>query len=64
MREIKEPSDEYNAWVRAKIRGALEDQLPTVPHAEAMRDMREMIGGKCTRMVGWHPPYGQRWAAH
>lgn len=46
MRETKEPADEYDAWFRAKVQEALEDQRPTVLHAEVMRETRELIGRK------------------
>ena len=46
MRETKEAKDDYDAWFRTKVQEALEDQRPTVPHAEVMRDMRELIGRK------------------
>ena len=36
----------YDAWFRAKVQEALEDKRPTVPHAEVMREMRELIGRK------------------
>lgn len=46
MRENKKPSDEYDAWFRARVQEALEDRRPTVPHAEVMREMRKLIGRK------------------
>lgn len=44
MGEIKEPADGYDAWFRAKVQEAMEDRRPTVPHADVMQDMRELIG--------------------
>ena len=46
MGEIKEPKNDYDAWFRAKVQEALEDRRPTVPHADVMREMRELIGRK------------------
>lgn len=37
MRETKEAKDEYDAWFRAKVQEALEDQRPTVPYATCAR---------------------------
>jgi DNA-damage-inducible protein J len=36
----------YDAWFRAKVQEALEDQRPTLPHADVMRSMRELIERK------------------
>ena len=33
----------YDAWFRAKVREALHDPHPPVPHDEAMRDLRARI---------------------
>lgn len=38
--------DAYDAWFRAKVREALEDDRPGVPHAEVMAEMRELIERK------------------
>jgi hypothetical protein len=46
MREDNEAKDEYDAWFQAKVQEAPKDQRPKLPHAEAMRDMRELIGRK------------------
>lgn len=46
MGASKDARDDYDAWFRAKVQEALEDQRRTVPHAEVMRDMRELIGRK------------------
>lgn len=46
MCENKDVADEYEAWFRAKVQEALEDQRPSVSHAEVMREMRELIGRK------------------
>lgn len=46
MRENEDPSDGYDTWFRAKVKEALEDQRPTVPHEEVMRAMRELIDRK------------------
>ena len=33
----------YDAWFRVKVWEALNDERPTVPHADIMAEMREMI---------------------
>lgn len=38
--------DAYDAWFRAKVREALEDDRPAIPHAEVMDEMRELIERK------------------
>jgi DNA-damage-inducible protein J len=38
--------DTYDAWFRAKVREALDDEGPTVPHADVMAEMRELIEQK------------------
>ncbi|MGB3554490.1 MAG: type II toxin-antitoxin system RelB/DinJ family antitoxin [Jannaschia sp.] len=38
--------DAHDAWFRAKVQEALDDTRPTVPHAEAMRQVRERIDAK------------------
>jgi DNA-damage-inducible protein J len=38
--------DAHDAWFRAKVQEALDDARPTVPHAEAMRQVRERIDAK------------------
>lgn len=38
--------DAYDAWFRAKVREALEDDRPTIPHADVMAEMRELIEQK------------------
>ncbi|WP_026155105.1 type II toxin-antitoxin system RelB/DinJ family antitoxin [Paracoccus sp. N5] len=38
--------DAYDAWFRAKVREALEDDQPTIPHADVMAEMRELIERK------------------
>lgn len=39
-------SDTYDAWFRAKVREALEDERPTMAHADVMAEMRELIDRK------------------
>ena len=36
----------YDIWFRAKVQEALEDKRPGAPHAEVMRDMRDLIDSK------------------
>lgn len=38
--------DAYDAWFRAKVREALEDNGPTIPHADIMAEMRDLIERK------------------
>lgn len=38
--------DAYDAWFRAKVREALEDDSPTIPHADVMAEMRDLIERK------------------
>ena len=40
------PTDDCDAWFRVKVQEALEDRRPTVPHADVMRELRELIGRK------------------
>lgn len=34
---------EYDQWLRAKVQAALDDPRPSIPHAEAMRQVRATI---------------------
>ena len=36
----------HDAWFRAKVREALHDPRPTVPHERAMSDSQALIDGK------------------
>ena len=36
----------HNAWFRAKVREALDDPSPAVPHEQVMRKSQELIDGK------------------
>lgn len=38
--------DAYDAWFRAKVREALEDDGPTIPHANVMAEIRDLIERK------------------
>lgn len=38
--------DAYDAWFRAKVREALKDDRPALPHADVMAEMRELIERK------------------
>lgn len=38
--------DAYDAWFRAKVHEALEDDGPTIPHADVMAEMRNLIEQK------------------
>lgn len=39
-------TDAYDAWFRAKVREALEDERPTTTHADVMAEMRGLIDRK------------------
>jgi len=38
--------DAHDTWFRAKVREALDDPRPSIPHADVMADMRRMIEDK------------------
>lgn len=38
--------DAYDNWFRAKVREAMDDPRPSVPHAQAMQDIQVMIDAK------------------
>lgn len=38
--------DTYDAWFRAKVREALDDPRPSVPHGQAMSAVQVLIDGK------------------
>lgn len=38
--------DTYDAWFRAKVREALDDPRPSVPHGQAMSSVQVLIDGK------------------
>ena len=38
--------DTYDAWFRAKVQEALDDPRPSIPHAQAMREVQVRIDGK------------------
>ena len=38
--------DAYDAWFRAKVREALDDPSPPIPHAQAMDDAQGVIDAK------------------
>lgn len=43
------PADDpgaHDAWLRAKVREALDDPRPPIPHAEVMAELRERIDQK------------------
>lgn len=37
------PDDEYDAWFRAKVQRALQDTRPSIPHEEAMAQVKATI---------------------
>jgi DNA-damage-inducible protein J len=38
--------DAYDAWFRAKVREALDDPRPPIPHAKVMQDAQAVIDAK------------------
>ncbi len=38
--------DAYDAWFRAKVQEALDDPRPRIPHAQAMREVQDVIDAK------------------
>ena len=38
--------DAYDTWFRAKVKEALEDADPSIPHAQAMQDAQALIVAK------------------
>ena len=38
--------DAYDTWFRAKVKEALEDAGPSIPHAQAMQDAQALIVAK------------------
>lgn len=38
--------DAYDAWFRAKVREALDDPRPSIPHAKVMQDAQAVIDAK------------------
>ena len=41
-----EEAEAYDLWFRAKVRAALDDPRPGIPHDEVMAEMRELIASK------------------
>ncbi|MFK3668279.1 type II toxin-antitoxin system RelB/DinJ family antitoxin [Ochrobactrum teleogrylli] len=39
----------YDSWFRAKVREAMEDTRPTVPHSQVMDDVQSIIDRKRAR---------------
>jgi DNA-damage-inducible protein J len=38
--------DAYDSWFRAKVREAMDDPRPSVPHTQAMQDIQTAINAK------------------
>lgn len=43
-----EEAEAYDVWFRAKVREALDDPRPGVPHEQVMAEMQAIIDGKAT----------------
>ena len=41
-----EEAEAYDVWFRAKVREALDDPRPGVPHEQVMAEMQAIIEGK------------------
>ncbi len=41
-----EEAEAYDVWFRAKVREALDDPRPGIPHEQVMAEMRAIIDGK------------------
>ena len=41
-----EEAEAYDVWVRAKVREALDDPRPGIPHEQVMAEMQAIIDGK------------------
>ena len=41
-----EEAEAYDIWFRAKVREALDDPRPGIPHEQVMADMQAIIDGK------------------
>jgi hypothetical protein len=41
-----EEAEAYDAWFRAKVREALDDSRPGIPHEQVMAEMQAIIDGK------------------
>ncbi len=41
-------TEAYDAWFRAKVREALDDPRPPVPHDQVMQRLQDHIDGKCS----------------
>ncbi|MDP1913051.1 hypothetical protein [Brevundimonas sp.] len=41
-----EEAEAYDVWFRAKVREALEDPRPGIPHEQVMAEMQAIIDGK------------------
>ena len=41
-----EEAEAYDAWFRAKVREALDDPRPGIPHDQVMAEMQAIIDGK------------------
>ena len=39
-------ADSYDAWFRAKVQEALDSKKPSIPHDEAMANVRAMLEAK------------------
>jgi hypothetical protein len=41
-----EEAEAYDVWFRAKVREALDDSRPGIPHEQVMAEMQAIIDGK------------------
>jgi len=46
-----EEAEAYDVWFRAKVREALDDPRPGVPHEQVMAEMQAIIDGKAKSQI-------------
>lgn len=39
---------EYDKWFRAQVQAALDDPRPSIPHAQAMAEIRALLANKAS----------------
>ncbi|MBC2380195.1 antitoxin [Pseudomonas sp. WS 5106] len=41
--EIEEQAASYDRWVRAKVQASIDDPRPSIPHDEAMAEVKRVL---------------------
>ncbi|MCW8278149.1 antitoxin [Pseudomonas sp. PCH199] len=49
--ETEEQAASYDRWFRAKVQASLDDPRPSIPHDEAMAEMRALLESKRNKRV-------------